>query len=136
MFKTVSQDRQTTAALQADFLGSLFADGDRHSSAPLRVHSSQGQSEGGLQDLITQSEQDCSFNICPPAPNLDFTDFESWLLAFESSTIPEPLDVNDSTYRDQDPTHNNGDLSAPNMANTDWDAVRLLSIHSPVIPEV
>jgi hypothetical protein len=57
-------------------------------------------------------------------PNLDFTDFESWLSDFESSTIPDSNTIIPSAI----PTANGlgediSEANVPSMANTDWDAV-------------
>jgi len=127
MFKTASRDRQTTAALQADFLGSLFADQDPHIRSDNSMTSNQRRESANVHPQLYEPHRapspdspNTNFN----GPNLDFTDFESWLSDFESSTIPEtnnliPSDIPTTGV----PMEEYNEANMPSMANTDWDAV-------------
>jgi hypothetical protein len=132
MFKTASQDRQTTAALQATFLGSLFGDSTCHASA--------AGSTSVAQPIAASDSQSIESHIPWPesghpvsdttGQNIDFSDFESWLSAFESSTILDAhnLDYSTSGHVDKMEVELN-DANLPSMANTDWDAVRDAKSH-------
>jgi len=128
MFKTASQDRQTTAALQAEFLGRLFADQDSHVRSDVSIMSDRRRGPITVHPQPYESRTTPTEDIRPipsvAGPNLDFTDFESWLSDFESSTIPDlntiiPSDI--PTRGEQMEEMN--EVNMPNMANTDWDAV-------------
>ena len=125
MFKTVSQDRQTTAALQGEFLERLVADQThRISMGPeVETHNTHAWQTGPIYGATTSDEGAAT------GPNLDFNDFESWLSSFESSTIPE---LNSNTFPigarglNEQTTAMSG-ADTPSMTNTDWDAVSSLS---------
>jgi len=128
MFKTASQDRQNTAALQADFLGRLFADQDPHVRSDTSTMSDRHRDFNSLhpqpfESRVAPTEDDRLVqNVA--GPGLDFTDFEAWLSDFESTTIP---DLNTIIPSDMpttgQPMKESNETNMPNMANTDWDAV-------------
>jgi hypothetical protein len=132
MFKTASQDRETTATLQADFLGSLFADQDHHVRSNNSTISDQQTEFANVPPQSYEPYMAPSHDSRPAlnvtGPNLDFTDFESWLSDFESSTIPElntiiPSDIPTTG----EPMEEFNAANMPSMANTDWDAVSCIA---------
>lgn len=133
MFKTASQDRQTTAALQADFLGSLFADQDLHVRSNNSTISNQQRETANVHPRPYERRMAPSHDSRPSTnvtgPNLDFTDFESWLSDFESSTLPElnTLIPSDTPAMGQ-PMEQFDETNMPSLANTDWDAVSDIAV--------
>lgn len=113
MFKTVSRDQETTPALQAGYLHSLFAQG------------------GQLDHLPPMSVNPQSWDVSLPnapassaAPHIDVTDFGAWLTAFELDTLPEPIADGHNGVQDVSlAPHDTGPPAAG--GNSDWDAVSL-----------
>lgn len=115
MFKTVSRDQETTAALQAEFLNRLLGpEGQRPRedlSAVPELHP--------VGPLQTQS-----FASASAGPQIDITDFGAWLSAFEMDTLPDaalPSDVDSRDLTGIGPTP----TAVSHGDNGDWDAVSL-----------
>jgi hypothetical protein len=127
MFKNVSHEQETTAALQADFLQSLVAHQHQRPMVARSV-SDWPPNEGDCNGLDLGSG---SVYQADPSPNhgplIDVTDFESWLSSFELGTLADPqIDSRSwSGIAMQDvPTVDNSTLTAQ---STDWDAVSALA---------
>lgn len=124
MFKTVGRDHETTAAMQAEFLQSLFAqqgDVNRAESQPdlstidwSLLQSGIGTSPSTTLDPMTGQ-----------APHIDITDFESWMSAFEVDALPmdsAELDGN-AIQGAASMMPGSGGQILPSTSSTDWDAV-------------
>lgn len=132
MFKNVSNDRETTATLQADFLLSLFAHRDRLPAAAAvpdvwprvdrasdqRASEQWGSNEINGIDFAAASNQ---------APVIDVTDFESWLSSFDIGNLADPHIGTPCFGPNEQAMVGNTDQTLPSTTNTDWDAVRHLA---------
>lgn len=120
MFKTVSRDHETTAALQAEYLSSLLAR-DGHSYSTPNIGSMIQDPAiflpfGGNSDPALPSQ----------GPYIDITDFDAWMSAFELNTMPDPLPLDGSAGDDDQAMGTAQTLALPTTGDiTDWDAVRL-----------
>lgn len=119
MFKNVSHEQETTAALQADFLESLVA---HQQEQPTSCQSAFDQ---GAWDQVNSSN-DVSHNPDPspnPGPLIDVTDFDSWLSAFELGTLADTaIDAPSWPSANMQAVNTTADI-APNTLDADWDAV-------------
>jgi hypothetical protein len=125
MFKTVSNDRETTATLQADFLTSLFEHRDRQPATeqapgvwPTMSQNSEHWTSGDIHGTDHT-------NTSTQAPFIDVTDFDSWLSSFDMGSLADPqLGTSWSGLDGQAVPASSGPVPI-STSNTDWDAVSL-----------